>query len=84
MILVEYEGDFVCAQCKEEAGFLIGPEGEDNHLCKDCFVAERPEFSDAMKDFSDLFTLLLEEKAQRMTQDEMHELYGNDEDTRED
>lgn len=79
MNLIEYEGDFVCDQCSEDAGFLIGLEGGDRNLCADCFSAERPEYMDAVKDFADLFILLLEEKARRMSQEDMHELYGNDE-----
>jgi hypothetical protein len=78
--LVEHEGDFACAKCSEEAEFLIGPDDKDRNLCKDCFAAERPEFSDALNDFAELFILLLETKNRMMSQDDMHELYGNDED----
>ena len=79
--LVEHEGDFVCDQCSEETEFLIGLEGENKNLCKACFSAQRPEYSDAVRDFSDLFILLVEEKGRRMSQEDMHELYGNGEDT---
>lgn len=78
--LVEHEGDFICDKCSEEVGFLIGQEDSDRYLCKDCFSAERPEYLDAINDFADLFVSLLETKERMMSQEEMHELYGNDSD----
>ena len=79
--LVEYDGDFVCAQCQEEVGFLIGPEGGDPFFCKDCFSVQHPEYREALISFADLFIHLMEEKDRMMSQEDMHELYGNEDDT---
>ena len=84
--LVPHEGDMICAECGEETEFLVsiqGVEAPEEARCRECFGDIRPEYSEAITDFSDLLTLMLEMKSRFMTQDEMHELYGNEEEDSE-
>ena len=85
--LVEHEGPMVCDICHEEVTFLVGisqaTDIKKNH-CKSCFHARRPEFTDAIADFADLLDMFLELKAQKMTLEEMYELYGDEESPTED
>lgn len=77
--LVEYEGDdFTCGKCSVKAGFLIQDPSGDSCLCKNCFVASLPQYTDFLDSFSDLLIHLMEEKDRMMSQEDMHELYGNE------
>ena len=75
--LVEHDGDRVCDDCGEEGKFLVG--GDNKFRCKTCFTGDKPEYLEAIADFAELLDLMLEIKSQLMTQEEMHELYGNTE-----
>ncbi len=81
--LVEHDGPMVCDICHEEVTFLVGiSQIETNRCknhCKDCFDKKRPEYTDAIADFSDLLDMFLEMKARCMTIEEMYELYGDEE-----
>lgn len=76
--LVEHEGDFVCDQCSKEAGFLVVSLSDAANLCKHCFVGSLPQYTDFLDNFSDLLIHLIEERDRMMSQDDMHELYGNE------
>jgi len=72
----------VCDICQEEATFLVGVTQDDtessNH-CKNCFNKVRPEYTDSIADFAELLDTFLEMKAQKMTTEDMYELYGDGE-----
>lgn len=79
---VEHEGLMVCDFCHEEVTFLVGVSQDDkessNH-CKNCFNKVRPEYTDSIADFAELLDMFLELKAQKMTTEDMYELYGEGE-----
>ena len=81
--LVEHEGPMVCDFCHEEVAFLVGVSQDDTVLgknhCKDCFKKKRPEYTDSIADFAELLDMFLELKAQKMTVEDMYELYGEGE-----
>ena len=81
--LVPHEGPLVCDFCHEEVTFLVGitqtETALDGNHCKNCFQRHRPEFTDSIADFAELLDTFLELKAQKMTVEDMHELYGNKE-----
>jgi hypothetical protein len=81
--LVSHDGDMVCDFCHEEATFLVGvaqgdTDSNKNH-CKECFNKKRPEYADSLIDFSEVIDMFLEMQAQKMTTEEMYELYGDGE-----
>ena len=80
--LVGHNGPMVCDICQEEATFLVGVTQDDtessNH-CKNCFNKVRPEYTDSIADFAELLDTFLEMKAQKMTTEDMYELYGDGE-----
>jgi hypothetical protein len=78
-IIPHDDEDVVCDECGEEVTFLVG----ELNQCKDCFSDERPEFSDAVADFADLLDIMIDLKGRLMTQEEMHELYGKEENSSE-
>jgi hypothetical protein len=76
------QDDLHCTECGEEFKFLVSIEGENfGALCQRCFSEkEGPRYDTAIAHFADLLFTLLEMKENYMTQEEMHELYGEDED----
>ncbi len=81
--LISHDGPMVCDFCHEKVTFLVGisqtATNLDGNHCRDCFHKKKPEFTDAITDFSELLDLLVEIKSRSMSLDEMYELYGNDE-----
>ncbi|MCH7752896.1 MAG: hypothetical protein IH898_12190 [Planctomycetes bacterium] len=81
--LVSHDGPMVCDFCHEEVSFLVGitqtETALDGNHCKKCFHKKRPEFTDSIADFADLLDMFLELKAQKMTVEDMYELYGEGE-----
>jgi hypothetical protein len=84
--LVAHEGDIICDDCGQEVEFLIGPDpiNDGKNRCKRCFTGMKPEYAEALTDFSDLLNLMLEMQSRMMSLDMMHELYGNSEEAEED
>ena len=84
--LIAHEGEFVCDECGQEAKFLIGPEpmNDGKNRCKSCLAVAKPDYAEALTDFSDLLDLMLEMQSRMMSLDAMHELYGNQEEPEED
>lgn len=84
--LISHEGEMVCDECKQEVSFLIGPDpvNDGKNRCKSCMSLIRPEYREALTDFSDLLDLMLDMQSRMMSLDAMHELYGNPEEPEED
>ena len=74
-IIPHDDEDVVCEECGEEVIFVVG----ELKQCRACFSVERPEFSDAVADFEDLLDIMIDIRDRLMTQEEMHELYGEEE-----
>jgi hypothetical protein len=79
--LIAHDGSFDCDVCGELAKFLIGPDpiNDGKNRCKTCLTVLKPEYAEALADFSDLLDLMLEMQSRMMSLDKMHELYGNNE-----
>jgi transcription elongation factor Elf1 len=81
--LVTHDGPMVCDFCHEEVTFLVGitqtETALDGNHCKKCFRKHSPEFTDSITDFAELLDMFLEMKAQKMTVEDMYELYGEGE-----
>ena len=77
-----HEGPMICDFCHEKVDFLVGVTQTETNLdgnhCKDCFHKKKPEFTDSIADFHDLLQIIIEMKSKLMTQEEMHELYGDE------
>lgn len=73
--------DLSCNKCAEETTFTVRGDGAfaGKFLCKSCFIAHSPEYTDAIVDFAALVEMLAEEHASKMTLEDMHALYGNNE-----
>jgi hypothetical protein len=73
-------GRIKCDECSRESDFTVGGEKFDGKFyCKECFATVRPEYTEALVDFSELVDLMIEIKNSRMSLEEMHELYGSEE-----
>ncbi len=71
----------ICATCEEEVQYLINiqeSESPEQAQCGSCFETAHPEFGDSIREFQEILELFLEHKSRCMTQEEMHELYGNE------
>ena len=85
---IEHEGPVVCDYCHREVTFLVSVTETRTYLdgdhCKECFHKKKPEFTEALANFTDLLVILEEMQNQKMGLNDMYELYGNPEEEEDD